>query len=111
LLFKIGVNMQKIFYIKNSFLTKFWLIPVSFLYIFSLLQGDIYTNGKNLLAYLLSIIFILATIQYSTFLYNEIQNDIVSEIPPYKRILKTGFKVNIVLFLILVAVYWSVIFH
>lgn len=111
MLLQIGFNMQKIFNIRKSFLTKFWLIPVNFLYIFSLLQGDIYSNGKILLAYLLSIIFILATVQFSAFLDDEIQNDIVSEIPPQKRILKTGLKVNIVLLLILLAVYWSVVFH
>lgn len=99
--------MQILFNLKNSFFIKVWFIPATIFYIFSLFQGNIYTNGKILLAYLVSLIFIIVAILISSFLYNDIQNDIVSEIPPQVRIFKIGLKVNIALVLILLTVYWS----
>ncbi|MDV7561090.1 hypothetical protein R4576_17990 [Acinetobacter baumannii] len=100
--------MLKIRTFQNSFFIKLWFLPVITIYLVLLAQGDIYTNGKALLALIISLTFILGSCIITPIIYDEIQNDVVSEISPKERTFKTGLKIHIALGILLIIIYGSI---
>ncbi|WP_151745267.1 hypothetical protein [Acinetobacter calcoaceticus] len=101
--------MSKILNFQNSFFTKLWFLPVITIYPILLVKGDIYSNGKALLAFLISLIFVIGASAITPIIYDEIQDNVVSEIPPKQRTFKTGLKIHLALGLLLLMVYGSIL--
>ena len=100
--------MLKTLHLKSTFFSVLWLIPVVFGYAVIMVNSDIYSGGKALLAFLLSLIPILGACVITPDLYNHIQEDVVSVESPKERTFKTGLKINIFMALYLVAVFWAI---
>lgn len=93
--------------LRKSLYVPLWIVPASIFYLISIFNGDFYSIGNFILAFLMSITILIGLSMFSSFFYEEIQDDVVSSTPPNIRVMRVQIKAHIIAIILLLMIYFA----